>query len=259
MLAEDVDVELNALDPGLRVAVGAFPVGGDEVAGLGVDRAYPAVELGVAEVPDLAVDLGRVLDTGLALDLLAKLYIVVGILDRVVLLEVDAGLLEVIPARQIGRLRDQGEGHVVNLIGVGKAAVLPLDQREQPFHAAARGGIPVIGDEVVHRTHETTQLPRPTGDRVEHRRLDPALEVGAVLGADDVTVAVPAHVDLGAGLLLEGLDDRFAELAHQLVLHPDHVPVVDGHPFEIGLGLGEHEIRGQRGGNPRRSKHRRLA
>ena len=142
VLLEHVDIELHAPNPGIGRGVALAPVVGDEVAVVEAQRADPAIQLGVAEVPDLAVHLGRELDPCLALDLLAQLDEVVGVADREVLLEIDAGLLEMVAAHDAGRLRDQRKRQVVDLARVRKTAVLLLDQREQPLHAAARVILP---------------------------------------------------------------------------------------------------------------------
>src|SRR5690606_3597673 len=89
---------------------------------------------------------------------------------------------------------------------------------------------------------------------VEHRGLDAAGEVGAVLGADDVAVAVPGHVDRAAGLLLEGGDDVLGDLADDRVLDADHVPVVDRDPAQIALGLAERQIGREGGGDAERGE-----
>ena len=180
----------------------------------------------------------------------------IGVADREILLEIDARLLEVVAAHDVGRLRDQREGQIIDRLGVRKAAVLPLDQRQQPLYVAARALVPRAVDELVHRVEELAQLPGPAVGRIEHDRLHAALEVGAVLGADDVAVAVPGGVYGGAGLLLEGLDDRFRQLAHQLVLHADHVPVVDLDAAQVGFGLRVDEVGRERRGDAERAKRR---
>ncbi|PON15157.1 hypothetical protein C2W62_25300 [Candidatus Entotheonella serta] len=75
------------------------------------------------------------------------------------------------------------------------------------------------------------------------------MKIGAIFGADNIAVAVPTDFDHRAGSLLERFDNRLRQFPHQLVLHANHVPVVDLHPLEIGLGLSKEQIRRQRCGH----------
>jgi hypothetical protein len=77
----------------------------------------------------------------------------------------------------------------------------------------------------------------------------PPVKLVRYFRSDDVAVAVPGHVDRAAGLLLERRNDVFRDLAHELVLHADHVPIVDLDPAEVGLGLAEGEVGRQRRGD----------
>ncbi len=153
-------------------------------------------------------------------------------------------------------LHHQVQRHRVKLVTVQKAAVLRPHRLEGPFDRGAQLGVHLVVVEVLERAQELLHLPDPARSGVEHGGPDSALEVGAVLRADDAAVAVPGGVDLASSPLLECLDDLLGLLADDLVLHADHVPVVDLHAAEIDLGLGEDELRGERGAHPHRGQDR---
>ncbi len=130
MFAEHIYIELDGLGPRLGLRIGLGPVRGDKMAGLNVHRANPAVELRVAKVPDFAVDFCGIANARLALNFFAELHVMVGVANRIVLIEVDARLVKMISPCEVRSLGDQGKRHIVDLIGIGKTAVLLLDQRE---------------------------------------------------------------------------------------------------------------------------------